>query len=685
MPRSSSMFFATALSTALWFVAGKAAADEACVPTKVSEAVTSCAGVASLPVMTAAQLLAAFEARGKPGALTGNLPRAGKARASRPRGERYLPRPFDDAEQQLDGAFRRFLCEDKPTTADAKGQELHGEVANAWARIHFQANHFEEAAVLFRDLAIHRAAEPIGVFAQMHYLESLNVLGSAIEPPRPACYDDMERDVPTLITLYCRDGKDKVNEEPCDVVRRIHRDILQLDAERWVKKGDADASESAYASAAGIYLRVWNEYGQKPCEARQPECARMDEILYNAARAYQAAHLVDKAIATRKTLLDPRYNLHLTELARRTRYELGVTYQSIAAYDEAASWYEAFAGASPSHDRAHEALLDATVLRLGLHQLDQAERDAGLFNKNYGSARPARTAQVVFAVAAHVSEQGDHAGARKRLRASMGQIDKNATREVQIRAHALLGREQVALRDRAEARVEYGKVRALVRAYLLAGATGDDDEQARDRALAAVLTADGEAAFFFAEEKRLALEIVGAPTFAGAGKADELRDFVQVKLGAWAAQRRAAVDEVEKAYLEVLAIQPMAPPKWVVAAAARVAQMRGKLAAEIRATPAPKGWKAQGTSPWGKDWAEVRAGWMEALDQACAPDEARAMAAHQRCVALSAKLQVGADEARVCAAWLSRHEPRRYPRLDEIIDRPTRVGSGLESRPVTAP
>ena len=46
-----------------------------------------------------------------------------------------------------------------------------------WRGFYFQANHFAEASVTFRDIALHHADTPVGIYASQLYLESINVLG----------------------------------------------------------------------------------------------------------------------------------------------------------------------------------------------------------------------------------------------------------------------------------------------------------------------------------------------------------------------------------------------------------------------------------------------------------------------------------------------------------------------------
>jgi len=46
----------------------------------------------------------------------------------------------------------------------------------------------------------------------------------------------------------------------------------------------------------------------------------MEEIVYNGARSYQAARLIAKAIQARMILLDPRWKMEKTNLAKKSVY-----------------------------------------------------------------------------------------------------------------------------------------------------------------------------------------------------------------------------------------------------------------------------------------------------------------------------------------------------------------------------
>jgi tetratricopeptide (TPR) repeat protein len=462
--------------------------------------------------------------------------------------------------------------------------------------------------------------------------------------------------------------------DACEAQEKVAIDGLRLRAEQRIGEANRDASAekgATYDAAAALYLQIWTDHGEAACEARRPACARMEEVIHNAARAFQGARRIDEAISTRRILLDPRHHLDHTEIARRAVYEIGGSFMAMARYEEAAPWFERFALESPAAEKAAEALRDAILLRLALGQTEQAERDADAYAKHHGSKRPAETAQVAFAIGMNALEHEDHEGARRRLSAAMARIDRDATIDVQVRAHAGLGQALAELGKRKDAAGEYDKVRALYRdPPAVLAKMASMDEGARDRTLARVLTGVGEAAFFFAEEKRRAVDAVKRPAPAGA----DVAAYTRTTLPTWLAQQRGAISEAEKAYAEVVAIQPFPPPRWVVDAAARVARMHGKLAAQIRSAPAPKGLSD-----------EARAAWVEALDEVSAPERARARAAYRRCVDLSVKYQHHDGLARGCASWLSRHYPAEYPRLDEIAGSASHVAFAMESQAVPDP
>src|SRR5262249_42131726 len=148
-----------------------------------------------------------------------------------------------------------------------------------------------------------------------------------------------------------------------------------------------------------------------------------------------------------------------TNLAQKAMYEIGGNYQAIAVYDKAAEFFEKYAEATKyKGEFADQALSDAVVLRLGTGEDEKAIADSDKFNRNFGAKKASQTAQIAFAIAAHYGEKKDWAGVQKRLGGSMGMIDKGATLDIKLQAHALLGRSYVKTKREASAGPQFAAV-----------------------------------------------------------------------------------------------------------------------------------------------------------------------------------------------------------------------------------
>ena len=626
---------------------------------------------------------------GKDKRSSGNLPSSasGKDKPKDSKGKQLAPKEFTAGQKGMITAFNRYICYIKPAAGDKEANDNYVEVKFARGRTYFEAQHWEEAALAFRDVAMNYADKDVGIYAAQFYLESLNVLGSAVDPTKPACYDDMAADVPKFIELYCKGDKAKQNGEQCGILNRIQRDIERLQAEELIKaadkKGGAE-SYKLYEKGAQLYLDMWKKYSESACEAKQAAgCERAEEILYNSAKAFQASRLIAKSIAVRKILIDPKYNLHNTALAKKSVYEIGGNYQAIAVYDEAAAWYERFAaqkGDKASEALQAQALQDAVVLRLGLGQEEQGIKDSDLFNKQFGTSKPAQTAAIAFAIGAHYIEKEDWGEARKRLTSAMSQIDRNATVDVQIQAHAMLGRVFVKLNSASNASTEYNKVRNLWKDP--AAVVKKIQETGDDRRVGKALTAVGEALFFFAEQTRKDVDKIKFPEYKGTGTREDVIKHVGTKVGDWIKKKRPAIEGAEKEYIKILDLQPVPPPRWVIAAGSRVGQMWGKFVAEFRAAPIPKEWKGHGPVPGAGDltYDELRGEYYAKLDEASEPQKQMAKGAFKKCLDYSVKYQFFDEYSRKCEEWLSKNYGAEYHLIDEFRGSPSRVNSGLNEQ-----
>jgi tetratricopeptide (TPR) repeat protein len=623
---------------------------------------------------------------GKKGA--GNLPgqadkKGDKKAQAAAEAEKLKPKEMTDNQKGMVSAFNKYICYIKPAASDNAGQDQLVEVKYARSRTYFEAQHWEEAAIGFRDIALNNADRDVGIYAAQLYLESVNVLGSHFS--KTACFDDMETDVPKFLELYCAGDKAAKNAEQCTTLNKIQVDILRIKSQKLVERADKEGGKdsiSLYEKGATAYFEMFRRYCQDPVNnGQQPQAEKCDEIAYNAARSFQAARLVAKAITVRRALLayDEKTKGN-SPLAKKATYEIGGNYQAIAVYDQAAQWFENYAKSDPTAPDADKALSDAVILRLGLGQEDEAIKDAAVFTKNYGGKKPAATAAIAFAVGAHYVEQENWDKAVPTLSSSMSTIDKAAP-DIQVQAHAALARAFLGKfkgGGQDNAGREYAKVRGLWAnpgdaEVKIKAAYPTEDEAQKDRRLAKALNAVGEAFFFSAEQTRKAVvDPLKFPAYTGPGDKAAVLKHIQSKVADWYKKKQAAIIKTEPEYVKILDLKPQAPPKWVIAAGSRAGLMWGDFVDDFRRAPIPDAWK--------KD-AEIRGTYYDALDAASEPYKSgRAKPALKKCLDLSVKYQYFDEFSRSCEVWLAKYYKAEYHVVDELRGAPTLSNSGLDEK-----
>lgn len=598
--------------------------------------------------------------------------------------EKFKPKALTDMQKGMVNAFNRYVCYIKPPKGDAEKEEQYVEVKYARARTYFEAQHWEEAALGFRDVAINHSDKDAGMYAAQLYLEAMNVLGSRAEPPRPSCYSDMGGDVPIFIELYCQGKKGEDNKEQCEILNRIQFDILRLEAQKIVEKADGLADKGSntealeyYKKGGDSYLELWRKYCEGPLGENQhpKQCEKADEIIYNMARAYQAGRLLAKSIQARMILLTEKYGMNKGDLAMKATYEIAGNYQAIAVYDKAADWFEKYADDTKyKGEFASKALSDAVVLRLGIGQEEKAIADAKKYNQYYGAKEPQQTAQIVFAIAAHYGEKQEWTDATRQLSGGMSIIDKSATTDIRAQAHSLLGRAYVELKRQGPAEGEYKKVLGLWADPKKAEASImglKEDDSTKQRRLGRALESVGEAYFFFAETKKAKLEAIKFPVYKGAGVKEEVLKHISVKVKDWYEKKSKAIKDAAADYKKVVDLQPTPPPRWVIAAGSRVGSMWGTFVKEFRAAPIPKEWKTDD---------ELRNSYYNALDEASEPWKQQAKGAMEVCLGYSVKYQYFDQYSRTCEVWLAENYKSEFHLIDEFRGSPNRVNSALREQ-----
>jgi tetratricopeptide (TPR) repeat protein len=500
----------------------------------------------------------------------------------------------------------------------------------------------------------------------------------------------------TAIERALKEVEERSDEAP--VLSGLSRDEQARHAEALVKDADGGAPDRAqrYEDAANLYFKLWKEHGEAACRDKQPACEHNDKILYNAARAYQAARLMGKAVMVRQVLLNQEFGLVDTEAARRAAWEIGSIHLALANFLEAAEAYEQFAATVASapaqewQDRAATALSDAIVLRLGLGDPEKAAADADLFAKRFGHKEPAKDAQIVFAIGAYHAERQDWASAEKALAAAMGKIDKHATVDVRLQAHAFLGRSYAALKKDAQAEKEHHTVRDGFedQEVIKQLESGGGARAERDRRLGKTLTAVGEALFFFAEKKRDALKQIEFPIYRG--KPDDQKEiaaFVDTKIADWFKKKEMAVRSAQEEYLRITQLKPVPPPMWIIRAAAAVGSMWAELAEEILRVPYPKKWDGPGNVPGvtpPMPWRELKSSYQARLKDILEKQGATRAArlAFQACMDHAIKFQHLDAIADGCKQWLAKSFPGQVVVLAEIRDGARHRRSVLDAAPL---
>jgi tetratricopeptide (TPR) repeat protein len=605
---------------------------------------------------------------------TGNLPGAQAPGATA--AQLAHKAEFTPTQKGMLASFSRYLCVVKPAENDARASDQVVEVKFARARLYFEAHRWEESAAAFRDIAFSHPDHDAAPAAAQLYLEAANILATSADPPRAACIDEMAASVPRLVALECDGARSARNQQECATLARVQGDLEQLGADARVKEADrgGDGALRKYEEAAGMYLSLARRCALAPIEeGRAPTCDKPEVLIWNAAEAYGSARLIMKSIQARKLLLDPKYKLEKTDVARRSVSKIGGAFQAIAVYDEAARWYERYARDYPTAEKAEVALSDAIVLRFGLGQDDEAQKDVELFAATYGASKAAETARVAFASAAHNVNREEWDLARKQLQGAMPLIDGHAQLDVQTEAHAMLGRALVSLARHTAADGEYRKVLSLWKDPRAASdRVTKGDEQGGQRRLGRALSALGEARFHFAEKEGKKANAVRFPAYNGPAEKTAVLRHIDTKVRAWLRGKKSAIELAEKEYLRVLEITPSPPPPWVVASGARVGAMWGDFVREFRASPIPDEIRRDD---------ELRNAYYEALDRASEPQKQRAKAAFEACLKYAVNFQFFDGYSRSCEVWLSANYKGEYHQLDELRGAPVFSGSGLNDRP----
>ncbi len=583
----------------------------------------------------------------------------------------YARRDLTRVEQGMVDAFTRYIC-----VVQEGAQDLV-QIKYRKARIYYEANHFEEASVLFRDIALNHAQSEYGEFAANLYLDSLNVLGTMQQPNRPECIAELTQNIDPMARNFCANESDReAHQDICGVIG-----TLQCQANRAM--AESLQNTRRFREAAVKYVEMFRANLELPEDRR---CGDMDEILWNAAINYEAARLLGRAIRVRQALIQQYPE---SPLSKKSIYLLGANFHALAYYEQAATYYEQFArqyagetGADCTEQERAEsrcpdavlALRNATLFRLGLGQEEQALEDIQLFESNYRRSRATETAQVAFAMGAlyEQREMWDHL--IRYYRKFLRDYRRNALPHQVVLANVALGRAFLAREEPRDAR---GHFNDAVRAWnggvaqALSRAEGMSDAD-KVFALRQAIDATAEAMFRLAEDKYVAFRGIAFPAYEGGRSLERVTAWSNSEFRSWLERKRAALVAAEAEYNRIAAlsvdVQGVAvnSPAWQIAAAARSGAMYREFVDHFRSAPIPT---VIENDP---DLYDVYAG---ALDEQSQPLLETATQRFLFCLRTATNVRWFNEYSRQCESELNRLNPGQYPLASELRGEPNFVYS----------
>ena len=554
------------------------------------------------------------------------------------------PRELTETENGMLNAFSRFVCyvsdsEELPTIKYRR------------ARIFYESNRYEEAAVLFRDIAWNHRDSELAEYAANLYLDSLNILGAQWQ--RTQCITDISEGIEPLSGFYCASQEQRdAHPDLCGVLSQLRCDTLRLSAE-------AAQRERRFRDAATILVGIARD---------NRECGRLDEVLYNAALNYEAARLLGRAIRVRTILIQ---NFPTSQLSRRAIYLVGANYHALAIYNQAAEWYERFAREFPGEDGsecteqqrssntcpvAHEALQNAVFFRLGLGQQQEALDDARMFERNYNRRMPRETSQVIFSLGSIYERANDWNQVFRHYTSWLREYGRRALPHEVIRANVQLGRAKWELDDKNTARRYFETAtrewqrNAGERINALEGVSDED----RGLYLVRAKDATSEALFYLAETEYAAFRAVRFPRFSGGRNLERVQRWAENDFSRWLTEKREALVRAEGAYN---AIAQLEIPEWQIAGAARVGEMYRRFMEEIREAPIPEEIENDD---------ELYGIYVGALEDAARPLQAQAMDKFEFCLTTATRVRWFNEYSAQCERELNALDAARFPMAAEL-------------------
>jgi tetratricopeptide (TPR) repeat protein len=575
---------------------------------------------------------------------------------------KFVKKKLTPLQEGMLEAFNRYVC-----YVD-KAEDL-STIKYRRARIYYEANRFEEAAVLFRDIAFNHKDSELSEYAANLYLDCLNVLGTQIAQPRVACVQELGAAIDPMSASFC--GTEMLADEHPDLCGTLGN--LQCQVRR--KEAETYQNTQQFKKAAATYVRIFR---------RHQECGEMDEMLYNAAINFEAAHLLGRAIQVR-TVLTERYPE--SKLSKKAVYLIGQNFQALAYYEQAAKYYEQFARKFPGEDgkrcsaedkrngvcpNAIEGLEQATFFRIGLGDDKAAMEDSDLFARNYRRKLPRQTSQVMFSIGSIYERQKRWFQVISHYRDYLKKYGKVGMPHQLIQANTAIGRAFWELNKKSEAKKHF---QAAVKGWTLGApkrirALKNTSKESKVLYIRQALDSAAESQFYLSEYKFAEFEKVAFPAYRGGKSMARVKKWSDTEFKKWVKRKQGVLRAAEVGYAKVAkmtvnadGVQMKSAP-WQIAAASRTGEMYRSFVDEFRDAPIPREIEKD------PGLFDIYVG---ALDDVSEPLQRQAIDKFEFCLKTATQVRWFNKWSRSCEEELNGLNPRKYPVAAELRGEPNYV------------
>ena len=621
--------------------------------------------------------------------------------------QQYPETPYTDDEQAMLMAYDIY----QKYVKDAKDQELP-KIQYHRVKLMMEHNKFDEAKPILAELVKKFDGSVYAAWAAEMLVDVLTIQWTdtnATPEQVVARGEELEKWSKELQTMKV--WKHKESDRIREAVPTLIAGIGWKKAEAYQEQG-RNGDPEGFVKCGEQYVAVWNEFEDHD---------RADTLLFNAARCFEAAYLVGRAITLRNELLNRYPSSQHYQLTLR---ELGENYQAIAYYDKAAERFEQYADKFTKDAFASTALQNAYLFRLGLGDESKAKDNLNKYEGLYRKSEPATAAKIFWSkhdllgddeaklrhAREYIGTYGNKGGVDRRVvaEAAIGQIlwRQSCSKPLLFdscitvqRKRATAGEEQ--RKKAAKLRQKTKKGKADIPQYCGSATQGIITVHARDPKKAAeaqkhfdsVLKLTQKSPDIPAAEVTRIDDYKNAWGMAMVYAADqryeqyltvELPDGLDFVVEDW--KKDAGIPKLEKEYKEQVRVRDESQkkfkdffdrkvsmskelieryakvkatgsPYWVLAAAARTAVLSQNFADQLYRAEVPRSFKTE----------DQYFAYCDALaDQAELPQQ-MAVEAFTYCLQRSTEFQFFNEFSRMCEEELQQRDPEKYPATNEMF------------------